>query len=80
MNQFNLLYKTLLENNTIGTALGAAAISGATYNGEDNRPIEPAKIVIGAKKVKSKKRNKSNQQFVPIQRRAPIESIYLASK
>lgn len=81
MQHFNKLYRELIEDNTSASVMGPA-IPGTGYASGDNRPIEPANIAIGAKKVKRKNKNEPLQQMVkiPIQRRTKIENILIKSK
>lgn len=79
MKNFNNLCKQLIEANTVGSVLGQPAISGTSYAAGDNRPIEPARIVIGAKAQKKNKKNKS-QVMIPVQKRSKVETIFLKGK
>lgn len=80
MHKFNSLCKKLIESNTSSGVLGGPTTARTGYADNDTRPIEPAQIVIGAKKTK--KKSKSSQQVVkvPIQRRPAIETVFLKGK
>ena len=69
MQHFNALFKSLIENNTVAAVLGR---DSGSYADGDARPIEPAKIVLGAKVKKQSKRKAAS---IPIQRRYKIETI-----
>lgn len=81
MQHFNKLFKQLIENNTSAGVMGMTA-PGTVYAAGDNRPIEPAKITIGAKTVKRKNKNEPLQQMVkiPVQKRPKIENVVLKNK
>ena len=76
MNDFDTLYKTIMEmdntsagsfgdNQAIGNCGGSFPASGdAAYAPGDNRPFDPAKMVLG-----SKKKKKGKKVIIPIQRR-----------
>ena len=66
MDKFNSLYKKIIESNTSAAVLGG---DGQPYAAGDNRPITPANIVLGAKKLKNKKRK------IPVQKRSFVEPI-----
>jgi hypothetical protein len=74
MKKFDLLVNKLLEN----TTAMFGGIANTEYAAGDNRPIEPARIVIGAKYKKGKNQTKTVK--VPIQRRPRIETTILRSK
>jgi len=82
MNYFNTLYNQVLAENTSGSVLGGSNTSNAKYADGDNRPITPARIVIGAKMKKKKNKNEPDQQMVeiPLQRRPKVETIFLKGK
>jgi hypothetical protein len=50
MSKFNKLVSSILET-TLSNTLGPAG----EYNPNDNRPIEPASIILGARKIKKRK-------------------------
>lgn len=80
MSLFNKLVANILESNTVGSVLGAPAISNKTYAGNDNRPFEPARMAIGAKFKKKKNKNSPSQVLVPVHRRPRVESIVTVAK
>lgn len=77
MGIFAKLFKHLLHEDVVsGTAFGPAATgdTGGQFPAQnskgfadgDNRPIDPSKVILGAKKAKKGRKNKGK---VPIQRR-----------
>ena len=74
MKKFDLLVKKILEN----TTAMFGGVAGVQYAAGDNRPIEPARMVIGAKFKKGKNQTKTTK--IPIQRRPKIETTVLSSK
>lgn len=80
MKKFNAAVKQYLESNTVGGVMGVA---GGVYAAGDNRPIEPARIVLGAKIKKKKNKKEPDQQMisVPVQRRSrAMDNIAFSSK
>jgi hypothetical protein len=80
MKLYNKLVQQLLEANTVGSVLGAPAISNKQYAAGDTRPFEPARITIGAKFKKKSKKNEPDQVMIPVFRRPRVESIVKLSK
>jgi hypothetical protein len=72
MTKFNTLFRKILESNTTSMFTSNATDTKVYGGAADTRPIEPAKIVLGAKKCKKCK--------IPIQRRPKIENIILKAK
>lgn len=78
ISQFNTLVTKILESNT---SLGIFGVTNDTqYADGDTRPIEPANIVLGAKKQKRKNKKEPNQQMIPIQRRPKVETMMVRNK
>lgn len=80
MNMYNNLVTKILESNTVGSVMGAPAISNKPYADGDNRAFEPARAVIGAKFKKKKKKNEPDQVMIPLFKRPRVESIVRLSK
>ena len=73
MNKFNKLFCSIIENTS--SVLGGPFDGGTQYAPGDLRPIEPAKIVLGAKTKKGKNKT-SRRQATLIQRRPAIEKMF----
>ena len=73
MNKFNKLFCSIIENTS--SILGGPPDGSAQYAPGDMRPIEPAKIVLGAKARKGKNK-RTKQQTTLIQRRPAIEKMF----
>lgn len=80
MNIFNKLVNQILETNTVATMYGAAAVSNNQHAPGDNRPIEPARAVLGAKFKKKKNKNEPSQVMIPVHKRTRVESIVNVNK
>lgn len=80
MKLYNTLVNQLIENNTVSTMYGAAAVNNQQHAAGDNRPFEPARVVIGAKFKKKKNKNTSDQVMIPVFKRPRVESIVKVSK
>ena len=74
MKKFNSLVQQILEN----TTAMFGGIANTQYAAGDNRPFEPARMVIGAKNKRGKNQTKTIK--VPIQRRPKIETTVLSRK
>ena len=79
MKKFNTLIKRLIESNTSASVYGGSAVSNKQYAPNDNRPITPARVTIGAK-FKKKKKNEPDQVMIPVFRRPRVESIVKFNK